>query len=261
MRKLAAHRFAPRASSIMICLLAAVPEETNLIRQSIEEAAEHSINCVPVITGKLFGQGVCLAHSGIGKAAAAATCAALLSSGQLRAVWLFGCGGAYPGSGLTIGDLALAEKEIFGDEGVETTKGFQDLAGTGIAMRQFPGLFFNTWPVAQELYEWAKPHLKECTVRASKNLVCGPFVTVSTCTGTTTKAEEIAIRTGGICENMEGAAVALACQQMSVPLLEVRGISNQVEDRDSSRWDLAAGMTAAQNALLALIQVRTGTGS
>ena len=245
----------------MICLLAAVHEETTLIRQAIEGPAEQTVNGVPVITGNLLGQQICLAHSGIGKAAAAATCATLLSSRHLQAVWLFGCGGAYPDSGLTLGDLALAEEEIFGDEGVETAKGFEDLSRTGIPMRRFSGIYFNSWPIDQELYEWAKPHLEGCADRAKKKLACGPFVTVSTCTGTMTKAEEIAERTGGICENMEGAAVALTCRQMRVPLLEVRGISNQVEDRDTSRWDLDAGMTAAQNAILNLLQVYPGLKS
>jgi len=53
---------------------------------------------------------------------------------------------------------------------------------------------------------------------------------------------------------MEGAAVALACQQLAVPLLELRGISNLVEDRDTRRWDLPLGMAAAQGAVLALFK-------
>jgi futalosine hydrolase len=69
---------------------------------------------------------------------------------------------------------------------------------------------------------------------------------------------EIEERTGGICENMEGAAVALACQQLSVPLLEVRGISNLVEDRDTSRWNLPLAMSSAQNAIITLLQAWPG---
>ena len=78
--------------------------------------------------------------------------------------------------------------------------------------------------------------------------------TVSTCTGAAARAIQIEQRTGGICENMEGAAVALACRQLSVPLLEIRGISNLVEDRDPGRWDLAAGMTVAQQAVIGLLK-------
>ncbi|MGW8312017.1 MAG: futalosine hydrolase [Desulfuromonadales bacterium] len=242
----------------MIALLAATIEETALIRQSLEGKTESYAAGITLTTGQLCGHDVCLTHGGIGKAAAAAACITLLHSCRPQAPWLFGCGGAYPGSSLRIGDLALAECEIFGDEGIDTIEGFQDLAATGLIMRHSPGPFFNTWPVDQELYRWAKRCLAEHAASARKTLRCGPFVTVSTCTGSEAKAAQIAFRTGGICENMEGAAAALACQQMSVPFLEVRGISNMVEDRDTSRWDLAAGMTAAQAAILAMLQAWPG---
>lgn len=65
-------------------------------------------------------------------------------------------------------------------------------------------------------------------------------------------------RTGALCENMEGAAVALACRQLSVPMLELRGISNRVEDRDTRQWDLTAGMAAAQNAVKHLLDTWPG---
>lgn len=237
----------------MIALLAAVPEETNLIRQSLHDFQHHSVHGITLMTGNLAGQEICLAHSGIGKAAAAATAVTLLSNYRPEALWLFGCGGAYPGSGLAVGDLALASTEIFGDEGVATGQGFRDLAGMKLPMRKTSGQFFNTWPIDQRLHDWAQPLLSQHAEKTNARLCSGPFVTVSTCTGTSAKAIETESRTGGICENMEGAAVALASQQLSVPLLEIRGISNLVEDRDVSRWDLPAGMASAQNAIMALL--------
>jgi futalosine hydrolase len=242
----------------MICLLAAVDEETRLIREALEGCVPRSENGVTLMPGRLSGHDVCLAHSGIGKAAAAATAITLLHSCEPQALWLFGCGGAYPGSGLSIGDLALADAEIFGDEGVATPRGFRDLAAMGLAMRLDSGQFFNTWPVDPILHEWALPTLAAHAGKTARALGNGRFVTVSTCTGTLHNAKEIARRTGGLCENMEGAAVALACQQMAVPLLEVRGISNLVEDHDPGRWDLPEGMAAAQHAILALLQAWRG---
>ncbi len=244
----------------MIALLAAVPEETHLIRQALQDFAQKNVNGVTLITGKLSGTDICLAHSGIGKAAAAATAVTLLSNCRAEALWLFGCGGAYPNSGLTIGDLALANAEIFGDEGVATDKGFSELSRMKLPMRQssVSGQFFNIWPVSQELHDWAQPCMAKFAATTGTTLCSGPFVTVSTCTGTTSKAMEIESRTDGICENMEGAAVALACQQLAVPMLEIRGISNLVEDRDTSRWNLPGGMAAAQSAILNLIETLPG---
>jgi futalosine hydrolase len=237
----------------MIALLAAVPEETNLIRAALQDCAQESVNGIDVISGTISGSEIALAHSGIGKAAAAATAVSVLSSCQPEALLLFGCGGAYLGTTLGLGDLALASGEIFGDEGVVTPTGFQDLAETKLAMRRTPEKLYNNWPTDKELHDWAQPLLQAHATNNKIKLRSGPFVTVSTCTGSTVVATKIVQRTKGICENMEGAAVALACQQLSTPLLEVRGISNLVEDRDTSRWDLPAGMAAAQRAVLELL--------
>ena len=238
----------------MIALLAAVPEETNLIRAAFQDFAQESVNGVTMTSGTISGRKITLAHSGIGKAAAAATAVSLLTNCRPEALLLFGCGGAYLGAELTLGDLALASGEIFGDEGVATPEGFRDLAETRLAMRRTPEPFYNNWPVDNALHDWAKPLLQAHATDNKIKLRSGPFVTVSTCTGSTVVATEIEQRTKGLCENMEGAAVALACQQLSTPLLEVRGISNLVEDRDTSRWDLSAGMAAAQKAILKLLE-------
>jgi futalosine hydrolase len=238
----------------MIALLAAVPEETTLVRAALQNVTEKSVMGVPLMTGTISGRKITLAHSGIGKAAAAATTISLLSNGQPEALLLFGCGGAYPGAELELGDLAIASGEIFGDDGVATPAGFQDLAQIKLPMRRNPKEIYNTWPVDSKLLDWAAPILQ---AYASENKIkarSGPFVTVSTCTGSTDTATAIAQRTRGLCENMEGAAVALACQQLSTPLLEIRGISNLVEDRDPGRWNLPAGMAAAQYAILDLLK-------
>ena len=242
------------APDLMIALLAAVPEETNLIRAAFQDFAQESVNGVTMTSGTISGRKITLAHSGIGKAAAAATAVSLLSSCRPEALMLFGCGGAYLGAELTLGDLALASGEIFGDEGVATPEGFRDLAETKLPMRRTPEPFYNNWPVDNALHDWAQPLLQAHATDNKIKLRSGPFVTVSTCTGSTVVATEIEQRTKGLCENMEGAAVALACQQLSTPLLEVRGISNLVEDRDTSRWDLPAGMVAAQQAILELLK-------
>lgn len=245
----------------MIALLAAVPEETHLIRDAFAGCRRESVRGITVFSGSLCGHAVCLAHSGIGKAAAAATAITLLSHHPAQALWLFGCGGAYPGSGLDLGDLALADAEIFGDEGVATGRGFRDLEAMRLPMRPDAGPLFNRWPVDRALHAWARPLFEEQAQNSATTLGSGPFVTVSTCTGTTDAATAMARRTGGICENMEGAAVALACRQLAVPLLEVRGIANRVEDYNPAAWDLAAGMTAAQHAVLAILPLWPGTPS
>ncbi len=39
-------------------------------------------------------------------------------------------------------------------------------------------------------------------------------------------------------ESMEGAAVAYVCDQMEIPWIQIRGISNRVEPRNKDNWDI-----------------------
>lgn len=48
---------------------------------------------------------------------------------------------------------------------------------------------------------------------------------------------------------MEGAAAAQVAELHGVPWLELRGISNIVEDRDLKKWNIPAAADAAQMAV------------
>jgi futalosine hydrolase len=53
---------------------------------------------------------------------------------------------------------------------------------------------------------------------------------------------------------MEGAAVAQVAELHTIPWLEVRGISNIVEDRDMARWDIPKAAAAAQTAVIRILE-------
>jgi len=66
--------------------------------------------------GRLAGKRVILAVSGIGKVNAAHAATRLIHEFSPAVIMNIGIGGAYPSSGLNIGDVAIAEKEISGDD-------------------------------------------------------------------------------------------------------------------------------------------------
>ena len=82
----------------------------------------------------------------------------------------------------------------------------------------------------------------------AQGLRSGPFVTVQESSGTTELGNERARRFAAICENMEGAAGAHVCRLFDVPFLEIRGISNMVEDRRTERWEIPRAAGVAQEA-------------
>ena len=236
-----------------IAILAAVPFETEMLRNFWGPWKISDHGGFHLYRRKSAGMIIELLHSGVGKANAAAA-ATLLALHHPQALLLLGCGGALPGSNLQIGDLALASSEIFGDEGVLTLQGFQDLEAMQLPLlgNSFPPLY-NTCPVDPDWRERALEELTPFAAAAGISLISGPFITVSTCSGTKAGGEILAGRSSGICENMEGAAAALVCARNNIPFCEVRGISNLVEDRNLANWDLAGGARIAQQALIALL--------
>ncbi len=239
----------------MIAIVAAVSAETALLRKSLSPCEVRRCGARELFLGSLFGQKVALLHSGIGKINAASAVTALLETIKPEAVIVTGCAGAYPGSSLEVGDLALASEEILADEGVITPQGFTDFAALGFPLLEHGGpLMEQRFPADPHLSASARPLIEAAVIKAGAKLATGPFVTVSTCSGTDQAAQAMVERTGGICENMEGAAVAQICRLYEVPFFELRGISNRVENRDLDRWDLPAGAKIAQRALMAYLK-------
>lgn len=190
--------------------------------------------------------GTLLLASGMGKTNAAQALTALLEKSRVRGVIGFGVAGAYPGSELQVGELALAASEIYGDEGVLTPAGWRSTEEIGIPLLEKDGArTFNEFPIDSQRVEAARQAL----AAAGWQVRTGPFVTVSTCSGTAARGRELAERFGALCESMEGAAWAHVAALYGVPFLELRAASNLVEDRDLSRWRLVDAAEAVARAL------------
>jgi futalosine hydrolase len=73
-------------------------------------------------------------------------------------------------------------------------------------------------------------------------------------TGVRTLGDALHQRFGALCESMEGAAAAHVCALHDVPFLEVRGISNLIEDRNRAAWRIKEAAEAAQTVALRLAE-------
>lgn len=177
--------------------------------------------------------GVRVITTGVGPVNAAHAVTIAITERRPDAIVVCGVGGAYPGSGLAVGDVAAAGLECYGDLGANSPAGFLDMAALGFPIVASPGPVYNDLPMQVFPVE-----------RRVK------FVTVSTCTGTHANALAIERRTGGAVENMEGAAVAHVALLHGIPCGEVRGISNLVTDRDPGAWRLKEAAAAAQQAVI-----------
>lgn len=236
----------PTAPLALVC---SVPFECRELADALEDGAEIRIGRKPAWTGRLDGAPVLLVAGGMGKTNAAHALTALLETRVVSAVVGFGIGGAYPGSGLEPGEIALATSAVYGDEGVHAPGGWMSTEGIGIPLWQDGEMRrFNEFPLDADFVAVARSIL----VAAGITVRTGPFVTVSACSGTDALGLEMAARFGGVAEGMEGAALAHVAAIYGTPFLELRAVSNVVEDRDPARWRIRDAAREAQAAVRAL---------
>lgn len=240
-----------QAATPPILILASVEKELALLARELHAELLDDSGLRPVWRGVSPSGTVYLATTGIGKVNAAISATLLMEKFHPRLLINTGCGGAYWGSGLSVGDLAIATAEIYGDEGVLTVNGWHNLEIIGIPSVERKGnRYSNEFPLSMQAVEKAFHFAFSLGLPVKR----GKFITVSTCSGTTSRGSELYSRFGGICENMEGAAAAHVALLYDTPLLEVRGISNMVEDRDLSRWDIPRSVEMSQRFLFRCLE-------
>ncbi|MBI5014912.1 MAG: futalosine hydrolase [Deltaproteobacteria bacterium] len=238
-------------------IVAATAGEVARLGAALVRRRRQATGCQPVTIGWLAGRRVGLLCAGLGKANTALALGAALSRVEPALLLAVGMGGAYAGSGLEPGDLAVASEEIYGDEGVETAEGWKGLESIGIPLWSGPDgrVHWNRLPAAAP-----EGSALLSAARSVGHAAAGPFVTVSTVTGTEERAAWLARRFGAVCESMEGAAAAHAALAWRVPFGEVRGISNRVGPRDRASWKLTEAAAAAQEAAEAFLRAWSPTG-
>lgn len=183
--------------------------------------------------------------TGMGPVATAASLSRHLTLHETKidAVLNMGVAGAYFDSGVTMLDICLAQQESLGDFGIclhDRIIDFQPELGTTA--------FFA---FKNELI----PRFKN--ILTNQNIVFKNvnFVTVNCCTGTKKRGEFLRRKYGAGCENMEGAAVAMVCQNFNIPCVELRCVSNMVDDRDSTKWRLSEAVDKICWVVETLLQV------
>ncbi|WP_221087990.1 futalosine hydrolase [Deinococcus aquaedulcis] len=186
--------------------------------------------------------------SGVGPVAAALATAQALAQAPAELVISAGIGGAYPGSGLAPGDLAVSSVIVQADLGAWDGPAFLPLDTLGLSVR--PGVQQGT-----QFAVWARA----AQVAQAAGARFGPALTLCSVTGSAQGAQALAARfPGALCEGMEGAGVAHAALLAGVPALEVRGISNPVGPRDRAAWQLGPALAATRRGTQAALAVLAG---
>jgi futalosine hydrolase len=192
---------------------------TKMEMQALERVLDPSLCCERLVTG-------------IGPMETAHRLTRYLAGIQerLSGVVLFGVAGVYEKSDLDgpgLLDICLAEEEVLADFGICFADGIEEFIAPELDAH-------NHFTLDSGLLALAEEALQQQDITCCR----GRFLTVQCASGTKERGDRLAAHFDGLCENMEGAAVARVCAAFSLPCLEVRCISNRVEDRDTGRWRL-----------------------
>ena len=165
-------------------------------------------------------EGIPVVIGGVGMAATAAAVTRILAGGRPRRLILAGIAGAYPSSGLEVGDCVLVGTERVADQGAFRDGRFKPLYAEGYSC-----------PYAEEAAR---------KFAAAENGAAGALPVVQGCT-VNAAANGFADFADGAVESMEGAVFFAVCAAAGIPFLEVRAVSNlTTASRGEWRMDLAA---------------------
>ena len=226
-------------------LIVPTPAESKELRMEIKPHPKEELKTI--FKGELAQNQIVFTHCGVGKVNAAHSTTLILENYDIDILILFGIGGAYSGS---VGDIAVAESENYGEEGVITKEGWRSMEFMEVPLLKKDKEYYNTFPLDIKLKEMAVEASKESGLKVRS----GNFVTVSQCSGTRESGEIVMKRFNGICENMEGVAVAHICALYGIPMIEIRGISNIIEDRDLKKWNIKQAALNCNKAVFELIK-------
>jgi futalosine hydrolase len=144
---------------------------------------------------------------------------------------------------LSIGTTVNVTMDMFGDIGAEDGENFHDLFKLGL-------LEFNEFPFENGVIRnWYKEQNNSLTEISE---VRG--VTVNTVSGNDLNISRMVRNYAPDIESMEGAAFMYCCRKQSVPCLQIRTVSNYVEKRDKSKWQVNLGIANLNNFAIKLLR-------
>jgi len=180
---------------------------------------------------------------GVGAVVAAVNTTKALVGAEYSLVISAGIGGGFPGRA-EVGSLVVGTEIVAADLGAETSDGFNSLDELGFGMTRI----------------LTDANLAKCITKALQDaklpVNTGPVLTVSTVTGTSETAIELAARINDAsAEAMEGFGVGFAALDRGLPVLEIRAISNIVGPRDRSAWRIKEALDVLEAACEVLTEV------
>ncbi|MDW3649235.1 MAG: futalosine hydrolase [Bacteroidia bacterium] len=218
-----------------ILLVAATPPETAQIREQlgIEMKQSHigSAHFDPYFIEVL--------HTGIGMVNTAFHLGKYFSQEKPDLAINLGIAGSFSRD-FALGEVVEVVRDQFSELGAEDGEDFLDLKAMGFPLFEKGGKkYYNSL---------SNPH------NSSLGLKKVSGITINTVHGNEQSIKKLLKRYEVVVESMEGAAFFQACLQEEVKFYAIRSISNYVERRDRSKWNIPLALSTVQNLLFQMFR-------
>ncbi len=127
---------------------------------------------------------------------------------------------------LQIGDVVQVTSDRFADLGIKDKNRFIDIFEAGFMNK-------NDFP-----FKNAQLNASNIDFYKLENKKKVKGISVNTTSGNKKEIIQLRQKYNADIESMEGAAVFYVCLNENIPVLQIRSISNYVEERDTTKWDI-----------------------
>ena len=199
-------------------IIGAMEEEVTTLQEAMTEKNVRAIAGNEFHEGKLDGQDVVVVKCNVGKVNAAACTQIMVDVFQVDAIINTGVAGSLDAD-IDIGDIVVSTEAVQHD---------MDVTALGFAPGEIPYCEQSVFPADEEMRKSAVEAVKETApdIHVFEGRVCSGDQFIAT----RTQKESIASVFGGMCCEMEGAAIAQVCSLNETPFVIIRAISDKADD-------------------------------
>lgn len=208
----------------MTGIIGAMDEEVSSLQARLSAARVTTIAGMDFYEGSLDGAETVVVKSSVGKVNAAACAQILIDRFHADRIINTGVAGSLD-AGIDIGDIVISTDAVQHD---------LDATALGFARGEIPYSDMSVFPADEELRRCALKAVKAAAqeVCAFEGRVCSGDQFIAS----RAQKEAIVSALGGLCCEMEGAAIAQVCHLNKIPFVIIRAISDKADDSEEMSY-------------------------
>lgn len=204
-------------------IIGAMDEEVNSLKEALDEKKISTFAGMEFCEGRLDGATVVVVKSSVGKVNAAACTQILIDRFGVDRIINTGVAGSLDDA-IAIGDIVISTEAVQHD---------MDVTPLGYARGEIPDCE-SVFPADEEMRTSAVEAVRAAApeVHAFEGRVCSGDQFIAT----PEQKESILSSVGGLCCEMEGAAIAQVCSLNGTPFVIIRAISDKADDSEEMSY-------------------------